>query len=304
MSELIRGEKHPLLSARGQWIRACWRSLHQLCEHFTPSDAVIMPDHVHLLLMVNSSDAFSFNPLIFAHWFRKLTATIYPEEQVLARMQASAPVHWDVIDAMAERQLCGVAQVEIIWQKDFWINISRDTRQLSSIRRYIRMNPARYFWKCDHPDLFRLSSHLKHPALDSALPWSAIGDITLLASPFLFLVRLTRKKTLEELEPEITVHLERAKRGGVPICGFISPGERNFEQRLKTLPYTRWIKMVPYGLPMRYDPSVEDSRWISARRLLILSSFDVAHYPPFQITREGCLLMNERAQHIVNPPQS
>lgn len=263
-----------------------------------------MPDHVHLLLMVNSSDAFSFNPLIFAHWFRKLTATIYPEEQVLARMQASAPVHWDVIDAMAERQLCGVAQVEIIWQKDFWINISRDTRQLSSIRRYIRMNPARYFWKCDHPDLFRLSSHLKHPALDSALPWSAIGDITLLASPFLFLVRLTRKKTLEELEPEITVHLERAKRGGVPICGFISPGERNFEQRLKTLPYTRWIKMVPYGLPMRYDPSVEDSRWISARRLLILSSFDVAHYPPFQITREGCLLMNERAQHIVNPPQS
>jgi hypothetical protein len=161
------------------------------------------------------------------------------------------------------------------------------------------MNPVRYFWKHDHPDLFKLCPLLKHPILNPALPWSAIGDITILASPFLFLVRLTRKKPIQALEPEIETYLERAQQGGVPVCGFISPAERVFETRLKALPNVRWIKTVPYGLPERYDPSVEDSRWISARQQLILSSFDTTQYPPFKITRAGCLLMNERIEQMV-----
>jgi REP element-mobilizing transposase RayT len=262
LSRLIRGVKRPILTAFGEQVAEAWRGVHSLDAHLTASDFVIMPDHVHLLLMVYSDDTYHFNPLTFAHRFQRLTNAV-------------------------------------AWEQEFWVNISFDTRQLLMIRRYIRMNPMRYFWKCDHPDLFKRISPLKHPILDSTLLWTAVGDITLLASPFLYLVRLTRKKTLEALEEEIQGYLALAQQGWTPVCGFLSPGEREFEKRLKALPQSRWIKTVPYGLPMRYDPSVEDSQWITTRRQLILSSFDAETFPPFEITRAGCLLMNERIAKMI-----
>lgn len=262
LSRLIRGEPRPILTPLGEQVVKQWRELHLHDAHLTASDFVIMPDHVHLLLIVHSEDAYPFNPLVFVKQFQQQTPSI-------------------------------------AWEQDFWINISFDARQLTTIRRYIKMNPARYFWKHDHPDLFKALSPLKHPILNPALTWTAVGDITLLASPFLYLVRLTRKKTLEALEEEIQAHLTRAQQGWIPVCGFISPGERAFEARLKALPQSRWIKTVPYGLPTRYDPSVEDSRWIAVKRQLILSSFDAVTFPPFNITRAGCLQMNERIEQMV-----
>lgn len=302
LSQLHRDEKRPRLSEFGCHIQACWKTLHSVDAHLTPLESVIMPDHVHLLLMVNSKTPFPFNPLIFARWFQKITAYLHAEDEVKAWMIKSAPREWNRFDSEAEDAYIeqgDVPQKQVVWAKELWVNVSFDARQLAAIRRYIRMNPVRYFWKHDHADLFKLCPRLKHPALNPALPWSSTGDITLLASPFLFLVRLTRKKTIQALMPEIEAALERARQGWIPVCGFISPGERVFEAQLKALPTTRWIKTVPYGLPERYDPSVEDSRWISARRQLILSSFDVTQYPPFKVTRAGCLLMNERIEQMV-----
>ena len=156
------------------------------------------------------------------------------------------------------------------------------------------MNPVRYFWKLDNPDMFRIRENIRHPVLEAGLPWAAMGDVTILASPFLYLVRLTMKKSALELEGEISAHIERARHGWTPVCGFISSGEREFERRLKNVPYSRWIKTVPYGLPERYDPSVEDAHWIAEHRQLVLSSFTRTEIPPFQIKRKECLLMNER----------
>jgi len=161
------------------------------------------------------------------------------------------------------------------------------------------MNPARYFWKQDNPDMFQCRANLRHPILDPALPWSAVGDITILASPFLYLVRLTMQKTAAELEGEIATLLDRAAHGWTPVCGFLSPGEREFERRLKALPHSRWIKTVPYGLPLRYDPSVEDSHWLAEHRQLVLSSFDRDEFSPFEVRRNACLAMNERIARMV-----
>ena len=284
LSRLVRGERRPVLLPAGERVVAFWRRLHQVEPRFTASDFVIMPDHVHLLLIVNSEGEFRFNPLVFAHQFMEATASdgsAAPPEPpaATAGVRGGAP--------------------SFAWSRDYWIDISFDSRQLAAIRRYIKMNPARHFWKLDNPDMFLFRAHLRHPVLDPALEWSAVGDITILASPFLYLVRLTMKKTVVELEAEIAAHVDRAKHGWTPVCGFISPGEREFERRLKALPHSRWIKTVPYGLPERYDPSVEDSRWLVAHRQLILSSFDRAVIPPFKITRAGCLAMNDRIAAMV-----
>ena len=319
LSRLERGVKRPVLTPLGERVVALWRQLHEIEPCFTASDFVIMPDHVHLLLIVNSVGEFRFNPLVFAHWFMRTTGALAPPnpaQGVTRSLWAPPnPRRWDIPPprgfggaAPVDREAaqadlapvgCEAAQAAIAWSRDYWIDISFDSRQLAAIRRYIKMNPARYFWKLDNPDMFRFRDNLRHPVLDPALSWSAVGDITILASPFLYLVRLTMKKTVAELEDEIAAHIERAKHGWTPVCGFISPGEREFERRLKALPQSRWIKTVPYGLPERYDPSVEDSRWLAAHRQLVLSSFDRNQIAPFKITRPGCLAMNERIAAMV-----
>ena len=356
LSRLERGEKRPILLPDGERVVALWRRLHEIEPHFTASDFVIMPDHVHLLLIVNSEGEFKFNPLVFAHWFLqaaegpRTTGACRPRTPAVNEGAAGegrprppavnegaaglatpavgegakppwvkAPQDWwhycgPQTLAASRAGGSGVSPVvsggsgvspvvrnppSFVWSRDFWIDITFDARQLAAVRRYILMNPARYFWKLDHPDMFKFHADLRHPALNPALAWSAVGDITILASPFLYLVRLTMKKTAAELEDEIAAHVERASQGWTPVCGFISAGEREFERRLKALPHSRWIKTVPYGLPERYDPSVEDSRWLAARRQLVLSSFDRADIPPFKVTRPGCLAMNERIAAMV-----
>ncbi len=65
LSRLVRGERRPVLLPAGERVVAFWRRLHQIEPRFTASDFVIMPDHVHLLLIVNSEGEFRFNPLVF-----------------------------------------------------------------------------------------------------------------------------------------------------------------------------------------------------------------------------------------------
>ena len=219
LSRLEWGAKRPVLTALGERVKAVWAALHKINAHFTASDFVIMPDHVHLLLIVNSVEEFRFNPLVFAWWWMVATTDgglcppippadwwhFYPAQQGCGGGEGKDP---------APQGCGGAAPVacSFAWSRDYWIDISFDARQLAAIRRYIRMNPARYFWKLDNPDMFLRRGNFRHPRLDSALTWAACGDLTILASPFLFLVRLTMKKTAAELEEEIAEHIEHVKR--------------------------------------------------------------------------------------------
>ena len=135
-----------------------------------------------------------------------------------------------------------------------------------------------------------------------------MGDITLLGSPFFFHVRLTLKKTVAEHEAAIAEIVEQARRGRIPISGFISPGEREALRRLKATPGARFVKLLPHALPLRYDPTVEDSREIAAGRLLLLSGCpDTPAIPSLEIRRNpaaahefrrNCLAMNDLAATI------
>ena len=173
--------------------------------------------------------------------------------------------------------------------------LSFDARQLKAIRRYIRLNPARALWKARHPDRFIRFANIRHPVLDPARRWDAMGNLTLLASPFLHHVRLTMRKTAEEHAAEIDSIMERAVRGLVPVSGFISPGEKELLRRLKAEPQARFIKTVPFSLPPRYDPSAEDSRELAADRLLILSGFPQGTPDSRENLRARCNIMNSLA---------
>ena len=187
----------------------------------------------------------------------------------------------------------GRGDLPVTWEKCFWLTLSLSSRQLAAIRRYIRGNPARALWKKAHPDRFRVMPGIRHASLDPALRWSAMGDPTLLASPFRFPVRLTRRLPVEAQEDALAEAMKRARHGMVPVCGFISPAEHELERRLRAEPAARWIKAVPHGLRAGYDPTLEDSRALADGRLLLLSSFS-PEVPVSPISRANCEAMNSR----------
>ena len=270
-----------------------------------------MPDHVHLLLMVDFARLQGrFNPLVFIHWFRDWSSRAGDVAPVVPR-------NW------SEFYEPGEAERVIAWEEGFWLDLAMGSRHLKAIRHYMKLNPARLLWKLRHPDRFkvvkvataRLFSHEERgqapeppragqapeppragqapeppragqapefprgdgggsgvspePCLPPVL--TALGDIGLLGSPFLLHVRLTLKKTVAEHAAAIDEIVEKAKRGYIPVSGFISPGEKEVLRRLKAEPHVRFVKLVPFALPPRYDPSAEDSRELAADRLAIVS---------------------------------
>ena len=190
------------------------------------------------------------------------------------------------------------------WEKKFWLMLSFSSRQLKAFRRYIKLNPARALWKARNPDRFLRRANIRHPILAHDRTWDAIGNLTLIASPMLFPVRLTRKKTLEEHSAAIDEIITKAKQGMIPVSGFISPGEKEALRRLKAEPLARFIKMLPHALPPRYDPSAEDSRELAADRLLILSGFPQTVSANEKIARTNCLLMNDLITALCEKAQS
>ena len=241
----------------GQRVKDHWATSHERDAAVTASNFVIMPDHVHLLLIVD----FAKSP------------------------------RFDVLDWII-RFIRETGDAEL-WDDHLYFQLSFSLKQLKTIRRYIKMNPARAWWKETHRDMFVRRGGLRHEMLDPAFPWAAYGNLTLLANPFLYQVRLTTKKTLAELEDEIAAAVEKARNGMVPVSGFISPGEKEFYRRLLAEPNARWVKMLPYGLAPRYDPSVDDSRHLAEGRVLILSAFPTS-VPSSPISRANCLAMNDR----------
>lgn len=362
LSRIIDETGKPELTRLGEIVRFGLRAIHRVWPAATVSDSVIMPDHLHFLLIVDYGKDAAFSPLFTAH---RLADAV---ESIAERTGAAAPApllrNTDVplnredqktederniaimADALTEaRNIANEAALRgqlhktnglhfgekplpspgylssgggsgakapvrsVVFARDCYIELSFDSRQLKAVRHYIRLNPARWIWKQQHPDRFACQRNIRSTRLSIFAPrtFDGLGNLALLGSPFLFHVRLTLRKTLAEHEQSIAEIVERAKRGWIPVSGFLSPGEKETLRRLKAEPGTRFIKLLPSTLPDRYDPSTEDSREIAAGRMAILSTVPAVPLSSLAIKtdpaaardfRRNCLEMNEIAAKI------
>ena len=314
------------------------------------SDFVIMPDHLHFLLIVDYGKDATFSPLFVAHRLADAVEAVAERTGDAPEPPKETKVDRETKRALDERKIAFMAARlreasaaaneaavrgelkvtkglrfgervgggagtavpvrTVVFARDCYIELSFDSRQLKAVRHYIRLNPARCLWKLRHPDLFVCHRAIKAARLAALAPrlFDGLGNLTLLGSPFLLHVRLTLKKTVAEHEAAIVEIVEKAKRGAVPVSGFISPGEKEALRRLKAEPKARFIKLLPSALPDRYDPSAEDSREIAAGRLAILSAaHGTAAISSLAMKREpsaahafrrNCLEMNDIAKAI------
>ena len=283
----------------GEAVAAAWRETHSRNSALTASNFIIMPDHIHLLLIANYDIDPNFDVIGWIKDFQRRS-----EKDTGASPRAPEAAGFGAAEAngaLEERTMGGVRgrqRPRRLWESRFWLVLSFSSRQLKAIRRYIKLNPARALWKARHPNRFARLANIRHPILDASHQWDAIGNPLLLSSPFLFHVRLTRKMSLEEHKPAIDAIIEKARSGMIPVSGFLSPGEKEALRRLKAEPLARFIKMRPCALPPKYDPSAEDSRELAADRMLILSGFPQSVADAGAIFRANCLAMNEMAAAI------
>ncbi len=323
LSRLVDIKSPPELLPPGEAVQAVLRSIHSVLPYITLSNNVIMPDHLHFLLIVNYDQAPDFNPMWFSFVLMETIETIWAAiergqspspaaflKEILTRSRNRASAYADCSSLSSDLPSYTIppSPASLEFDRRAFIELSFNAQQLKAIRRYIRLNPARAIWKREHPDRFLCHPNIRHRVLDPARRWSGIGNLTLLGSPFLFPVRLTLRKPLADHEDTIAEFVERAASGEIPVSGFISPGERELLRRLKETPDARYIKVLPCTLPPRYDPSAEDSRDLAADRLLLLSGFpdtpaistqemrqneDAAHQ-----FRQNCLALNDQIAEI------
>lgn len=361
LSRVTDERSRPALTRIGEIVQFALRAIHRVWPAATVSDFVIMPDHLHFLLIVDYGKDAAFSPLFVAHRLADAVEAVAertggaPEPP----RQAASTDDREAKRAIDERKIAFMAarlreariaaneaaqrgglKVEkgqrfgervdggmaaggagaaapvrtVVFARDCYIELSFDSRQLKAVRHYIKLNPARRLWKLRHPDLFVCHRAIKAARVVALAPrqFDGLGNLTLLGSPFLFHVRLTLKKTLAEHEAAIVEIVEKAKRGWVPVSGFISPGEKEALRRLKGEPAARFIKLLPSALPNRYDPSAEDSREIAAGRLAILSAAgDTAAISSLMMRRDpsaahafrrNCLELNDIAAALCEAP--
>ena len=367
LSRLVDEKSRPGLTELGEMVKAALRAVHRVWMAVTVSDYIIMPDHIHYLLIVDYDRDKSISPLFVAHRLADAVemalgldrtgahapaplnartavqdavcdtpnGTTHEKQLAEARVAKMAELFKVAIGNANHRAAAGKLRVEsglrfgvaagcgaaggagarapvrsVVFARDCYIELSFDSRQLKAIRHYIRLNPARALWKLRNPDLFLCPRAMKARRLSPLAPmrFDGIGALTLLGSPFLFHVRLTLKKSVTEHAEAVEEIVEKARHGMIPVSGFISPGEKEALRRLKAEPRARFVKLLPYTLPPRYDPSAEDSREIAAGRLLILSPFsDTPAISSVEMKREpsaahafrrNCLAMNDIAAKL------
>lgn len=267
LSRIVDGRV--VLEPAGELLMDAWRKIAEEDPAYDLGVTAVMPDHFHGLAIARREPKY----VIGTHVSR---------------------VEGRVLHAMRKR----LDNPELkMWDEGFYDYLSLDMKMLRAFEAYIVDNPTRWQLRQDHPEWFRKQYALQHPRLPDETTWTAYGDATLLDHPNLVPVIVSTRISAAERAAQIAEILTRVERGGIPIGGFISPGEHEVAKEVATIARARIIKLIPWGLK-RYKPSgAAATRRLADGRTLILTGFPDDE--PEECRRTNCLKNNEWVKQIV-----
>ena len=250
------GETGVALAPAGERVAAAWVGLRARFPGVTASTFCVMPDHFHGLLILDLDQCGNTRADTVLRHFRKASGG------------------------------------EEVWSDDHpYVITPFESVALANVRRYIKNNPKRALWKRMHPDRFTRFVGIKRPNLPVETTWTAFGNVLLLASPFLKFMKISGMLSLEEMNRTVDSFIEAAHDGWVLASGFISPGERVVLEAVRARRLGPHVRLLPYGIPAKFDPSVELSREIGEEDSVLLSPFPET-VPWGKTTRPNCVEMN------------
>ena len=234
----------PALLPLGEIVVAALRAIHRVWPAVTISDYVVMPDHLHFLLIADYNRDRGIAPLFIAH---------------------------RLADAVEMAQ----ALVEQRNGRGFAPNPGIASHPGEG------PNPGRASDPSEGPNPGRASHPGEGPNPGRAAGALAERRVEFMAGLLREAAAAAREAAPGELKVERGLRLGE-RRGGAgaraPVRSVVFARdcyiELSFDSRqLKAEPSARFVKLLPHALPARYDPSAEDSREIAAGRLVILSAF-------------------------------
>ena len=250
------------LAPAGERVAAAWVGLRAHFPGATASTFCVMPDHFHGLLILDLDQCGNtWADMVLRH-FREATGG------------------------------------DEVWSDDRpYVITPFESSALANVRRYIKNNPKRALWKRNHPDRFVRIAGLKRPNLPSEASWTAFGNVLLLASPFLQFMKISGKAPRDEQNRLVDSFVEAAHDGWVLVSGFISPAERAVLEAVRARRLGPHVRLLPYGIPAKFDPSVELSCEIGEEDSVLLSPFPET-VPWGKTTRPNCVEMNRIGARI------
>ena len=263
---MIARERFPLFGAlredgvalapAGERIAKTWAGLRSRFPGVTASTFCVMPDHFHGLLILDLGQCGNT---------------------------------WAGTVLRAFREAAGGDET---WSEDRpYVITPFESAALANVRRYIKNNPKRALWKRTHPDRFVRFVGVKRPNLPAEATWTAFGNVLLLASPFLRFMKISGMAPREEQNRQVDAFVQAAREGWTLVSGFISPGERAVLHEIRAGRLGPHVRLLPYGIPARFDPSVDLSREIAEEDSVLLSPFPDS-VPWGKVTRANCVEMN------------
>lgn len=263
ISETTDGSFKTVLTPVGKSIDCVLSNIGEISPKLEIWQSVIMPDHVHLLLRVNS------------------------------RLEKHLSIYIGRLKGRCSRScwnqsptLEGIS----IFEDSFNDRILMREGQLENMRNYVMDNPRRRGLKMKYPDLFRR----KVSIIVDGEEFEAMGNIFLLEDFDILAVRISRSFTVEQLHSLKSQWKRTVENGGILIGPMISPAEKRVRDwALDNNGRVIFIHSEPFG--PRYKPPGRLFDLCVEGRILLLAP--VESYGK-ELTRATALHLNDVATKI------
>ena len=140
-----------ILNNGGQVAHQCWLEIPDHFPQAVLDEFVVMPDHVHGIIEIVGNDC-QKNEILGAKNIsppQNFSPQIFPPQNFSPQGFHSPS---QTIGSMIRGFKIGVTKwfrkhttVDVVWQRNYYDHIVRDTAALDRIRKYIRENPAKWY---------------------------------------------------------------------------------------------------------------------------------------------------------------
>ena len=138
--EIIDGEMRA--NPCGETAAACWRDLPRHFETITLGDWVVMPNHIHGILVIGRGEASAVESLKKTNPMAADASPLRPNGTQSGSLGAIVQ-NYKSVAARRINILRGASGVPV-WQRNYWEHIIRDEASYGDLTRYILNNPKQW----------------------------------------------------------------------------------------------------------------------------------------------------------------
>ncbi len=140
--DAVNGEM--VLNAAGDMVRKVWDELHVNYQGIETDQFIIMPNHVHGIVLLNTGPAHNRRGLINQTPTSMKWIMMKNPDQILGKIIRH-------FKAKSSKQIRDRGLNHFQWQRNYHDRIIRNEKELINIREYIRNNPQRWDRDTENP---------------------------------------------------------------------------------------------------------------------------------------------------------